>query len=259
MTLHFYKYHGAGNDFIIADARKTDISLFTPTFVQNICDRHFGIGADGLMILLESESADFAMKYFNSDGPEGTMCGNGGRCITAFAKKMGIIGQSCHFMAVDGLHFSEILDDGLISLDMNNVNSLTVLTDGILTDTGSPHFVTQHPDPHLAEVVNEGRKLRYDKRLGETGANVNFVSFNHHEIKISTYERGVEDETLACGTGAVASAISVSKWDGTIYPEYTLFAKGGTLYVSFTKEEDKYTTIKLKGPATFVFEGQFYY
>lgn len=254
---HFHKYHGAGNDFILIDARKKGFRSFSEEDIRLLCDRHLGIGADGLMLLLSSKEHDFRMRYYNSDGREGTMCGNGGRCITAFARKMGIIKKEYSFEAIDGIHYSHYNDEGSISLKMNDVSLVKKFPDGIFTDTGSPHFVFFHDSPHKADMIEFGKKYRYDKRFGRGGTNVNAVSFRKNRITIATFERGVENETLSCGTGAVAAVVAVAEITGKTEPEYHIIAKGGELSVKIIKiKKSRYTGIYLTGPAEFVFEGK---
>jgi len=255
--LQFHKYHGAGNDFILVDARSDASISLSEQGINKICDRHFGIGADGLMLLLPSEEFDFRMKYFNSDGREGTMCGNGGRCITAFAKSLGINKHNFKFEAIDGVHYSEYLLDNSISLKMNDVKIVRRFPDGVFCDTGSPHFVFLHPSPHKADMADYGKTFRFDSRFGSGGANVNAISFNENNITIATYERGVEAETLSCGTGAVAAAIAVSAISEKTFDEYLVNAKGGLLSVKLKQDkEGNYFNIFLSGPAEFIFKGE---
>jgi len=238
------------------DGREKGFRSLSETDIYRLCDRHFGIGADGLMILLKSKDHDFRMKYYNSDGREGTMCGNGGRCITAFAKMSGIIKNEYSFEAIDGIHFSKYNSNGTISLKMNDVSSITRYSDGIFTNTGSPHFVFLHRSPHMTDMVKLGIKHRYEKRFGKGGTNVNAISYINNIITIATFERGVEAETLSCGTGSVAAALAVSELSGRAEKEYIIRAKGGELNVKFRKNRNgKYTDIYLTGPAEFVFEG----
>jgi diaminopimelate epimerase len=258
MDLEFYKYHGAGNDFIMIDCRDSSESLFTGELVHSLCDRHFGIGADGLILLLNGSGNDFRMKYFNSDGNEGTMCGNGGRCITAFARDLGLISDKAAFTGTDGIHHSHILENGLIRLRMKDVAQVKRLEDGYLLDTGSTHFVVFRDNTDDTDVVGEGRRTRNQPRFGRAGTNVNFVQkLTVDSFKIRTYERGVEDETLACGTGSVASAISSYIENGTDKTSYSVQARGGSLSVSFTPVNDGFfTDVWLEGPAEFVFRGK---
>ncbi len=252
----FYKYQGAGNDFILIDNRKRQHNVASNQ-IKTLCDRRFGVGADGLMLLEDHPTADFAMRYFNSDGNEASMCGNGGRCIVAFANKLQLIGESTTFMAVDGLHKAELKEDNIVSLQMQDVPSITNHAEGYFLDTGSPHFVLFIEDPmEHDEVVRLGRKLRYDERFAPEGTNVNFVLPTEQALRVWTYERGVEDETLACGTGVTAAAISAHKHLNTDKKSLHIKTRGGNLHVAFTPEDESYKNIWLTGPATFVFDGQ---
>ncbi len=261
MKIEFWKYEGAGNDFILLDQRGAN---FEPTArqIHLLCDRRRGIGADGLMMLGESQCADFSMRYFNADGPEATMCGNGGRCITWFADLLGIGGDTKRFEAVDGLHTATILRregaSATVKLGMTNVECVTVCPDGdVLLDTGSPHLVRRVESLDM-DVVGLGRELRYDAKTAPTGgANINFVKIEGEgKLSLRTYERGVEDETLACGTGATATAIAVCHTLQPSVHHFELRALGGDLEVEFSPEGNgHYTNIYLTGPARLVFHG----
>ena len=253
MKLHFYKYHGAGNDFIIINNHDRKINL-SQKQINFLCDRHFGIGADGFMELLPSGKYDFAMKYYNSDGVEGTMCGNGGRCIVAFAKETGLIGTTTEFEAIDGIHKAILHGDDDIELKMNDITIYDVNEDKFIVDTGSPHIVIFTENLEDIDVVTEGRKIRYSDEFPE-GINVNFVEIRNGQIFMRTYERGVEDETLACGTGTVATALAANVLLGIDSP-VNITARGGKLSVKFNKIKNIFTDIWLRGPATFVFEGE---
>ncbi|MFT4061474.1 MAG: diaminopimelate epimerase [Edaphocola sp.] len=254
MKLHFFKYQGAGNDFVILDDRKNRTTLSAGR-IAHLCNRRFGIGADGLMLLQSTPGADFKMVYFNSDGNESTLCGNGARCIAAFAYHQGIVGRSMEFMAIDGLHKAIVLDDGTVALHMQNVAEILFEDEATILNTGSPHYVQWVNDVSHIDVYGNGRKIRYSGRFGDKGINVNFVSNMDDGIAIRTYERGVEDETLACGTGVTAAAIaSVGKQTGMF--EVPVKAQGGHLQVTFEKKTtDSAEHIVLTGGAAFVFEG----
>jgi len=256
MTIDFSKYQGAGNDFIIIDNRS---GTFTPNteLIKSLCDRHFGIGADGLMLLESTPGYDFYMRYFNSDGNESTMCGNGGRCITLFAKQHSLIDSSAKFMGIDGEHKSEILDKCYVKLKMQDVNNFEVGDDYYFIDTGSPHFVYFVDDVTKIDVNTEGRLIRKSHNINNGGTNVNFVQPNGNKIKLRTYERGVEGETLACGTGSVATAIAFNHYFESEDTEFIIHTLGGELKVSFTKKgESEYENIWLEGPAMHVFDGK---
>jgi len=257
MLVKFFKYHGAGNDFIMIDCRQSEESFFNMENVKFLCDRHLGIGADGLILLLNDHKTDFRMKYFNSDGNEGTMCGNGGRCITLFAADLSIIKAKTLFSGIDGTHLAEIIRPGVIKVKMIEVKEVKELHDGYFVNTGSPHFVTFRNSISGIDVFSEGREIRHQSRFENEGANVNFVEQVSEDVfRMRTFERGVENETLACGTGAVASAISSHYRQKTVKNSYTVYAPGGTLYVSFIFQNNCYTEIWLQGPAKFVFKGE---
>jgi diaminopimelate epimerase len=254
MKIHFYKYHGAGNDFILVDNRDRQIALSIEQ-IAFLCHRRFGIGADGLMLLQSIDSADFEMVYFNADGNESTMCGNGGRCIAAFAHRLGITGDTMEFMAIDGKHRAMMLPGDIVALHMQDVNTIEFKEDHAILNTGSPHFVQWVDDAATIDVFAKGREIRNRSEFQPKGINVNFVNRTQDGINIRTYERGVEDETLACGTGVTAAAIaSVGKQSGNF--TISVKAMGGILSVSFDKKSDATAEhIILTGGATFVFEG----
>ena len=265
MKIPFHKYHGAGNDFIIIDERLASfLSTITEShqIIADICNRRFGIGADGLMLLHNHPEYDFKMLYYNSDGYEGSMCGNGGRCLTAFAYHNEIIGKKTHFLASDGLHHAEInSDDGkssLVSLGMRDVLEIRELENEVFLDTGSPHLVKFVSNLKNLDVYNEGRAIRFSERFSPHGTNVNFAEIIKNNIQIRTYERGVEDETLACGTGITATAIA-AHFKGLLereVNEVNLIARGGALNVRFTPNLKSYRNIILTGPAVKVFAGE---
>jgi diaminopimelate epimerase len=257
MELTFYKYEGAGNDFVLIDDRKMQFPEDRTDLVKFICDRHFGIGADGLMLLRLEDGYDYKMVYYNSDGNVGSMCGNGGRCLAAFAHKMGIIEMKAVFTAVDGVHEAELLSGNYVRLKMSDVTEIETGKDFYFLNTGSPHYVKFMPSISDLDVYNEGRKIRYNERFAKAGTNVDFVQEHADRISVRTYERGVEDETLACGTGIVASAICTGISKGTNHGSYSSIvnALGGQLKVSFLRNDNKITDIWLEGPATFVFKG----
>lgn len=262
MVVKFSKYEGAGNDFVVIDARDSE---FNPPaeFIKSLCNRHTGIGADGLMLLeMALGSADFKMRYFNADGGEGTMCGNGGRCITLFAHYLGIGHREKLFEGIDGLHHSKLLssDDntGVVRLQMIDVKSVQTILKGYLLDTGSPHYVEFVDSVDSVDVFNTGRALRYNDVFSAIrGVNVNFVEVvGDGRIKVRTYERGVENETLACGTGATASAIATMIHTHSTCTSYKIYAPGGELKVEFTAESGIFTNVYLTGHARRVFDGR---
>ncbi|MBK3516410.1 diaminopimelate epimerase [Carboxylicivirga marina] len=255
--IDFYKYQGTGNDFVIIDNRNNQFNGDDVSLINHLCDRHFGIGGDGLMLLESHPELDFTMRYFNSDGREASMCGNGGRCIAAFAVHMNVVKspESFSFMAVDGEHHATY-NDGIVNLKMISVNDIKKADNYTFMNTGSPHHVCFINDVDDVNVVQEGKEIRYSELYAPDGTNVNFVQFDsENQIKVRTYERGVEDETFACGTGVVASAISAH----LLKPEYTHFkvdVLGGKLEVTMKPNEIGFDDVWLKGPATFVFKGK---
>lgn len=254
MELHFYKYQGTGNDFILLDNRKGNIHVNSKQIAW-LCDRHMGIGADGLMLLEHKKGYDFHMVYYNSDGNESTMCGNGGRCITRFAERLGIISTHASFTAIDGAHKAAINDNDTITLHMNNVNGIDRFDGYCLLNTGSPHYVKEVTDVANTDVVNEGRSVRHRQDFEPNGINVNFVQSIANGIWVRTYERGVENETLSCGTGVTASAIA-STGEATGYFDIMVQTPGGLLQVTFTKTTSSSAEdVALRGAAEFVFEG----
>ena len=257
-TFHFQKYHGTGNDFVIIDDRQELFPESDVALIEAICKRRFGVGADGLMLLRNAEGYDFRMVYFNSDGRESTMCGNGGRCIVQFAHEMGIIGESTSFIAIDGPHDARVLPDGRISLKMVDVKGCkTVGTDHVL-DTGSPHYVRFVSSTERVDVFKEGRAVRRSEPFAAEGINVNFVQVvDDNEVNIRTYERGVEDETYSCGTGVTAAAIAfVQNNHPDMDTPIKLNTLGGELFVSLQEHKGAFNDIWLTGPAVKVFEGE---
>lgn len=255
MKLHFYKYQGTGNDFIMIDNRSSNFPKKDVELIEKLCDRRFGIGADGLILLEQSINQDFSMVYFNADGNEGSMCGNGGRCLVAFAKQLGVISNETTFDAVDGLHYATI-ENGIISLKMIDVSEIRKDNEHSFLNTGSPHQIRFCDSVAEINVKETGAKIRYGAPYFEEGTNVNFAEkIDANTFKIRTYERGVEDETLACGTGATAVAIAAHSTKKTNKNIIKIEVLGGNLEVSFENEGTKYTNVFLKGPAQFVFEG----
>ncbi len=253
----FYKYHGTGNDFIIIDNRKGDVTGISEELIRHLCHRRFGIGADGLLIMQHKDGFDFEMIYYNADGKTGTMCGNGGRCMVKFAYDMGIHNYTYKFLAADGPHEAEIDNHGIIRLKMVDVNSVEDVHGNCVLNTGSPHYVKFLNDLADANVVENGRDIRYSSPYKKEGINVNFVqSLEEDQIFVRTYERGVEDETFSCGTGVTASALmSAHNYRG--FNQVKVKTPGGMLSVEFTKiDEDQFENIWLCGPAIFVFKGE---
>ena len=255
MLIPFYKYHGTGNDFIILDNRDKKYDAITRPQVKHMCDRRFGIGADGLMLLNLMEGYDFEMKYFNADGNESSMCGNGGRCLVKFAYDMGIHQSTYKFLAVDGPHVADFDKHGWVQLKMKDVLSIKKHHGDAILDTGSPHYVKFVDDVMHYDVRKEGKEIRYNDTYKAKGINVNFVEQLEDRIIVRTYERGVEDETYSCGTGVTACAL-VAAHNENGFNRVEVTTLGGKLAVEFEKHKNSFTDIWLCGPATFVYTGE---
>ena len=253
--MKFYKYQATGNDFIIIDNRDLNFDLNNTALVAQMCDRRFGIGADGLMLLQNHNDFDFEMVYYNSDGNQSTMCGNGGRSLAQFAYDIGVISEKASFIAVDGPHEVEILSDN-VNLKMIDTGIPERVGDDYFINTGSPHHVTFVSDVKEYPIVEKGAAIRNGSIYGpKGGTNVNFVSsIDKNTIHVRTYERGVEDETFSCGTGVTACAIVASLDD--YQSPVKIITKGGDLSVSFKKEETCFSNVWLCGPAKKVFVGE---
>ncbi|MDR2586071.1 MAG: diaminopimelate epimerase [Prevotellaceae bacterium] len=265
MKLHFYKYQGAGNDFVIIDGKRC-VPELSPKIINNICDRRFGIGADGVMVIGNDPDVDFTMRYYNADGNEGSMCGNGGRCLAAFAA--GVEKERLVFSAVDGIHHAKVVkrfeDKYIIQLKMNDVNHIELVREGgFFLDTGSPHLLFFGTDIAAMDVKDRGSFWRNHPDFAPKGTNVNFVEVvDGDSLFVRTFERGVEDETFACGTGVTAAAIAAYvrsiHWNMSLSKgihTYCIKTLGGDLQVSFQAEGMHFSDVQLTGPATFVFEG----
>lgn len=257
--INFYKYQGTGNDFILIDNRDNAVKKTDSDLLKQLCDRKFGIGADGLILLENDDDLDFHMFYANADGLEGSMCGNGGRCIVAFAKKLGIIIDDAIFSAPDGIHSAKI-SGSLVSLQMKDVAGIKKTENYWLADTGSPHYVTVVGDLENFDVFTTGRNIRNSALFKKEGINVNFVQQEEDTFFVRTFERGVENETLACGTGvtAVALAMAQQKKDHGAFTT-KIRTPGGQLKVSFEKNKNgSFNSVFLEGPAELVFEGHIF-
>lgn len=250
----FYKYQGTGNDFVVLDNRDNSANL-TQEQVAFLCDRRLGVGADGLMLLQEKAGYDFEMVYYNADGRLGSMCGNGGRCLVAFAQFLGVVAEKAHFIASDGPHLATI-DNGLVHLQMKDLTEkIEDLEGACFLNTGSPHYVQQVDDVQTYDVVGEGRAIRNSDRFRAEGTNVNFVQhLPQNRLSVRTYERGVEDETFSCGTGVTACALAASR-AGYKSP-IAIQVLGGELQVSFEQAGHGFKNVFLIGPAVQVFKGE---
>ncbi|MBS1572119.1 MAG: diaminopimelate epimerase [Bacteroidetes bacterium] len=252
-SLKFYKYQGTGNDFVMVDNR----DLFFPKnneLIAKLCDRRFGIGGDGLILLENDNNYDFKMVYYNSDGNESTMCGNGGRCTVAFAHFLDIFEEKCSFVAIDGKH-EACIKNGWVQLKMIDVEEIKTMDNNYIINTGSPHFVQQVEQLEDFDVYSNGKKIRNSAPFAKEGINVNFMEIQEDgSLFVRTYERGVEDETYSCGTGVTACGIAYLKNKN----ENSVLVKvlGGTLKVKLEKKENSFVNIWLEGPAKMVFEGK---
>lgn len=258
MMLTFSKYQGAGNDFILLDNRFNTGYQYPKELIQQLCDRRFGVGADGVMSLQPKEGYDFEMIYYNADGKPGSMCGNGGRCIVAFAQRLGIIQSETNFLAVDGPHYAKISDSGdWVSLQMINVDEIENDQDAFVLNTGSPHYVLSVTDLKNKDVFHDGHNIRYNPLYEKEGINVNFVEDMGNHYFVRTYERGVENETYACGTGVTAVAMAMAKMKGLSGQINTpVSVLGGQLNVRFDYDGTRFSNVFLEGPAAHVFEGR---
>ena len=253
MKINFTKYEGNGNDFIIIDDRKEEFSEDNVLMISKLCDRKFGIGADGLILLRKHKVYDFQMIYFNSDGNESSMCGNGGRCLVSYALQLDINLKTNSFLAIDGVHKFKVVDNE-IYLKMNDVKDIVVKNGYNFLNTGSPHVVQIVENVDEINVYEQGKKIR--RQFQEmNGVNVNFVSFNNDIIKCRTFERGVENETLSCGTGVVAVALYIFKKKKISDNKIIVSTKGGSLSVSFKNDGNSFHEIWLKGDINKIFDG----
>ncbi|MCS6917926.1 MAG: diaminopimelate epimerase [Chitinophagales bacterium] len=256
MKIAFVKYHGAGNDFILTYGGKKGLGL-RPQQIRNLCHRQLGIGADGFLEIMRTPQADFAVRYHNSDGNVGTLCGNGSRCAVHFARKLKLCGRKARFLAADGLHEGYLTQKRTVRISIRDVH-LTPNTLPLFVDTGSPHLVFQVPDLDAVDVEQQGRLIRFSDAYRATGVNVNFMSLEDGQLRLRTYERGVEAETLSCGSGAVAAAIAAAVWRNQqgASIRVPVVSAGGTLVVTFSREKPEwFTDIWLEGPVEPVFSG----
>ena len=255
MKMTFYKYQGTGNDFVVIDNRNGFFPKDNHSMIAEICNRKYGIGADGLLLLENNSKVDFTMVYYNADGKLGSMCGNGGRCIVHFANFLNIINENILFEAIDGLHEASI-NNAIISLKINDVASINVNTNSVFLNTGSPHHVEMVEDLKNYNVAENGFLIR-NKTYGKEGSNINFVEkIGRNLFAVRTYERGVEAETLSCGTGVTAVAIALSETNRIDTNNVELHTEGGNLLVHFNKLNGTYYDVYLEGPAKQVFKGE---
>lgn len=254
MKINFDKYHGCGNDFIIINNLSNTFPKDSENQIKKICNRRFGIGADGLILINYNDKFPFEMIYYNSDGKISTMCGNGGRCVMHYCYNNDIIDNKSEFLACDGIHYG-IINDDYVKVSMSDVNGYKKYNDYLFLNTGSPHLVKCVNDVSSLDLINISRNIQKSNRF-DNGVNVNLVSRKNDNLyQIRTYERGVEDETLSCGTGAVASAIALNILSLINSKTVNLDTKGGLLTVDFNKSNSKYTDIHLSGKVKKVFTG----
>ena len=249
--IQFYKYQGTGNDFVIT----SDIYDITTELIVRLCDRKYGIGADGLIVMRKSENVDFEMMYYNDDGTE-SFCGNGSRCAVMHAKHLGWIEDQCNFDSNDGEHRA-IIEEDIVNLQMHDVDMVLVEDEGYILNTGSPHYIAYTEELDELDLITAAHAIRYNDTFNETGINVNYLEARNGILYIRTYERGVEDETLSCGTGVTAAAIAHYLEKESTLKKYSqkLQTKGGPLTVTFEKKKQTFENIYLCGPAVRVFEG----
>lgn len=260
MKIHFYKYQATGNDFVMIDNLAGKYA-FTPDQIKTLCDRKFGIGADGLMLIEKDPSLHFNLQYYNSDGSQ-SLCGNGSRAAVNMAAALGLVNGKATFNAFDGPHDAEIREGGIVRLKMNDVAEVRNIGEDYFIDTGSPHYIRFVTDLKHYPVFESGKKIRYGNEFQPDGTNVNFVEISpSNTLFVRTYERGVENETLSCGTGVTAAALAASFRNLT--SPITIKTLGGDLKVDFKNSQSGLPTgqagifhdIYLAGPAKLVFEG----
>ena len=262
MALKFYKYQGTGNDFIIVDNRNLNFDKNNSLLIQKLCNRKTGVGSDGLILLENHKNLDFKMVYFNADSSESGFCGNGSRCITHFAKFLGIVKDSARFEAIDGIHQAKIIDDA-ISVKMNNIDALKIKHfnnghNATFVDSGSPHLLIQKSDINNFDIIDESKSIKnHFKKNFTKGVNINYFSVSNEEVNLRTYERGVEDETLSCGTGAVALAVCLEINSKINNDKVLIYTKGGELKVTLKKIESTYSDIWLSGVVEQVYSGEY--
>ncbi|MEM9052056.1 MAG: diaminopimelate epimerase [Bacteroidota bacterium] len=254
MKVHFHKYSGTGNDFIVIDDRSNQFPE-NDDLIQRMCDRHFGIGSDGLMLIKSHPTLDFEMIFFNPDASK-SLCGNGSRCAVHFARELGLATNQGSFLTTDGAHNYQFVEESLVQISMNEVSAVRIIEGHKFLDTGSPHLIVSVDDLQNHDVLGEGQKWRYDNEFKAiSGTNVNFIKrISDIEIRIRTYERGVEGETLSCGTGVTAAALATAILG---HQKKTVHTQGGILFVEFTATEEGFQDIWLTGPVVKIFEGDF--
>lgn|SRR5690554_1039651 len=255
MILSFTKYHGTGNDFIMIDSTKDDSFYLSNEQIRFLCDRRFGIGADGLILIYKEKDFSFKMQYHNADGTQ-SFCGNGARCAVHFSHSLNLFTDKAVFLAIDGVHEATLNND-TVTLKMNDVEKIQKLAGTFILDTGSPHYVKFTEDVATQNMVEFGKKIRYSSAYKEKGINVNLVEIlDENQLKMRTYERGVEDETYSCGTGATAAALAYAEMEKQKEIDVNILVKGGALAIKAKREHGHFSSIYLTGPAQKVFEGK---
>jgi len=254
VEIQFVKYQGTGNDFVMIDNTNNQYPEFSIDQVAVICNRRFGVGADGLIILEKDSVSDFKMNYYNADGSQ-SFCGNGGRCAVAFAYALGMISKTCSFVAIDGIHYAEVIENEVIKLKMGKISRIEKIDSDYFIHTGSPHYVRFNENSNL-DIVEFGKSIRYSERYIKDGTNVNLAKVQTDCIEVQTYERGVEDETLSCGTGVTAVALIYASLNSAQQGKTPIKTKGGLLSVYWEKNEGEFNNVYLEGAATRVYEGQ---
>lgn len=254
MQIEFSKYQGTGNDFILIDNRQGQCDNLSQSDIQCYCDRRFGIGADGLILIQLCPDAAFEMVYYNADGSQ-SFCGNGARCAVHFAGGLGIDTRSVQFKAIDGFHHAAQCGDE-VKIHMQDVHEISNVNNDFILNTGSPHYVRLNADHSTENVVGLGKSIRHSERFKQEGINVNLLSVEDEGIRVATYERGVEDETLSCGTGVTACALVYAQLLQDYGNHVKVFTKGGKLEVFWERNQHGFEQIFLVGPATFVFHGK---
>lgn len=250
--MKFYKYQGTGNDFVMIDNRLGEYDDLSIENIQKLCDRRFGIGADGLIKINSAKGVDFEVDYYNSDGSK-SFCGNGARCSVAFAHFLDMIEDKTTFTAIDGIHEAEI-KNGIVKLKMGNVHNINTDGNDFVLNTGSPHYVKYVEMLNNYNVYKNGNEIRNSETYKKEGINVNFVEkISDKELFVRTYERGVEDETYSCGTGVTAAALTFMKNNNQTFVGVKVM--GGQLKVYAEKDGEGFKNIWLEGPAVQVFKG----
>jgi len=231
MEIQFYKYQGTGNDFIIVSDWDDGVIELSIDQIKKLCDRKFGIGSDGLIVIGKSDLADFKMDFYNPDGSQ-SFCGNGSRCAVMFASQHNLIQRKGSFIAVDGIHDFELVNDQLVKIQIRDLSNFETSEDHFFLDTGSPHYIMYTHDVSSIDIMAEAKKIRYNERFKSVGTNVNFVEELECGLRVRTYERGVEDETLSCGSGVTAVALSHYLKTNEKGAK-RIFTQGGELSVEF--------------------------